>query len=77
MLAMVSIVVGILDSPYFADVISSVTRATSRYLYGSPAERTFLCDALLLSTRKNVGNKMLCKKYNHYRRGNDVDCPCI
>lgn len=50
MLAMVSIVVGILDSPYFADVISSVTRATSRYLYGSPVERDFLCAELLLTT---------------------------
>jgi len=39
---MVSINVDILDSPYFAAVESSVKRATSKYFFDGPEERTSL-----------------------------------
>lgn len=56
MFPMVSKTVETLNSPYFLEVISSVTMATSRYLFGDPAERDFLFDELLLATEWKVIN---------------------
>lgn len=47
MFPMVSINVDILDLPYFAAVISSVKRATSKYLFDDPPECASLLDGLL------------------------------
>ena len=47
MFPMVSIIVDILDSPYFAAVISSVKRAASKYLLDEPTERVSLFNGFL------------------------------
>ena len=59
MFPMISIIVAIFDSPYFSEVISSVTKATSKYLLDDPTERTILVDELLLAAVKKVDNTIM------------------
>ena len=53
MFPMTSRIDAILDSPYFSVVISSVTKAASKYLFDDSTERKILFDEVALA----VGTK--------------------